>query len=146
MKKQKKEIESEFFFKRGFTLVELLIVIAIIGVLAGVVMINSGSGVEKAKRASALSTMASIMPELVTCQDDGGVAGPVGATNPVCYADDTWTTVLAGHSVQWPEIFTKTGWNYGASIGDLASGNFKYIAQKTGQTEIACFYATGDCN
>src|SRR3989344_2958488 len=81
------------FYKnsKGFTLIELLIVIAIIGILASITLVSLNSARNRANRASALASAASIMPELVTCADDGGFGMDAGApviTGPICCAAD----------------------------------------------------------
>ncbi len=125
--------------KEGFTLIELLIVIAIIGVLAGVVTISSGDNVAKAKRASALTTMASILPELVACQDDGFGINAYNTASRVC--ND------ASHSVLWPDVSAKTGFAIQAAAATNAQiMNYTFTATKTGQTTITCRYATNECS
>jgi prepilin-type N-terminal cleavage/methylation domain-containing protein len=128
--------------KSGFTLIELLIVIAIIGILAGVVLVSTGSGVEKAKKASAVSTASSVLPELVTCQDDGGsITVPSNTTTGggvICSA--------AGHTTPWPSLGT-TGWVYSVTATTNPNiANMTYSVTKNGQTNIVCSFATSECH
>lgn len=140
----------------GFTLVELMVVIAIIGILSGVVLVSSGSGVEKSKRASAITTAASVLPELVTCADDNGyasTAAPIKDEYICCKAAAVTcpTTVAAnkvdGHTAVWADIYTKTGWAYkiGSPVGTLAAGDYMFKLEKTGETDIVCSYAKNSC-
>ena len=145
MKKQKNKIR----FSAGFTLIELLIVIAVIGILAGVVLVNSGSSIEKSKRASALTTVASVLPELVACQDDAGLAKSTVAASGeyVCCTTNACTAALTGHTITWPDVNTKTGWQYaGAPTGALSTSDYVFTLTKTGQTTITCSYASNTCS
>lgn len=92
--------------KKGFTLVELLIVIAIIGILAGVVFVSTGTSVQKAKRAAALATTSSVLQEIVACQDDGFGLNAYNTSNSIC--ND------ASHTEKWPDIST-SGWTITAA-------------------------------
>lgn len=133
----------------GFTLVELLIVISIIGILSGVILVDSGSGVEKSRRASAVTTVTSVLTELATCADDGGEVktGDITVGGNVCCTTNACTAELPGHTIDWPNINTSTGWSYkaGGTSGDLASGDYIFTISKTGQTDVVCDFANSVC-
>jgi prepilin-type N-terminal cleavage/methylation domain-containing protein len=62
-----KKMQKKESFVDGFTLVELLLVMAIIGILAGIIMVGIGTSRKRAKVTSALKVANSVTAELADC-------------------------------------------------------------------------------
>lgn len=86
--------------KKGFTLAELLIVIAIIGVLVGIAIPVLNSQLEKSRKAKDLHTARSIESVLATAVNDGTIelAPPANANQ----ASGVWVIVTRDKD-SWPE-------------------------------------------
>ncbi len=84
-----------FLINKGFTLIEMLLVIAIVGILAGAVYAMIGNS-DDAHIKSALSTAKSIMPYAQECRFDNKDLTSAVPGNPICN----------GSVTNWPEIGT----------------------------------------
>lgn len=139
-------------FRQGFTLIEMLTVIAIIAILSAVVLVSTQSAMTKSRRTSAQTTASTVLPELVTCQDDGGEATngiPVpGPTAYICCTDASCGNHVDGHTATWPEI--RNGWSYDAVSGSVSTGNYIFHLTRddgsgVGDDLITCSMATNSC-
>jgi len=94
--------------KKGFTLIELLVVVAIIAVLAGIVLVSLNSARERTRKASLQSTVASVMPVVAMCINDGGnIIAPTSVTaggGQICSLTDI--------DEAWPGLAHITGVTY----------------------------------
>jgi len=68
MKKRKKNMK----LKKGFGLIEMLVVIAVIGILASIVLVNASNVKEKAKIVQAKATAKQIYNAIVILENDTG--------------------------------------------------------------------------
>jgi prepilin-type N-terminal cleavage/methylation domain-containing protein len=139
---------------KGFTLVELLVVIAIIGILTSIVMVSTQGALDKSKRASALTTASSVLPEIATCSDDGGdISFPASATTggtTICLTPGT-NNPMSGHTVAWPSLSNSGGWTYANTSTKVLDANIPTMqftinkAAGSAYANILCDYPSSTC-
>ncbi len=132
---------------KGFTLVELLIVVIIIGILAGMMMLSTGSATAKAEAAKIVSNMRNMKAAAV-----------------MVYADtNTWPSAIASLDEYIDQKIDETKYTLESegdyikfdvasvedevqnSLGKLASsGVALYTTDKSGDITSADIYVTGD--
>ena len=112
---------------KGFTLVELLIVIIIIGILAGMMMLATGSATDKAEATKIVSNLRNIKAAAIMYYADEGTwpsAGDIDAVSLDKYLDQTpagYSIVGAPGSKQTVQAdggTTEPKWNAGSGIAE----------------------------
>ena len=99
--------------KKAFTLIEILVAIAIVGILAAVVLVSMSSYGKKARASKALASLSSAIPNIISCLGNSGTVKDPSGGNNICSLD------------------SKTSHNYGVWPvvgGDLANYSYDSFA------------------
>lgn len=133
---------TRYLRERGFSLIEMLIVVAIIGVLASVIMPAMNEAREKAKVAATLSELDGIMSAMTLLYNDTGYY-PNGA------ADYCRTTLPSGNEVNLSLATSSltangnglTGWNGPYFTGLIDKWGTPYYLDE----DYQCYASTRGC-
>jgi prepilin-type N-terminal cleavage/methylation domain-containing protein len=126
--------------KKAFTLVELLIVIAIIGILSTAAVINLRAAKEKAQKANILANLIQVQKTALLCVysnnelgcDNGGDCNPSDGNNDYTTEYYPWTTgqvVCHGggaNDLTWP-MFSDVNWSWVRAQSNANNGTFCFI-------------------
>jgi len=99
--------------KKGFTLIEIIVAVAIVGILAAVVMVSMKSYAASARATKVQAMLSSVIPNMQSCwtfvQPNAEVQGPDNYNiRPICSGGSSYGL--------WP-VLTSVGGNYQYSLG-----------------------------
>ena len=115
---------------KAFTIIELLIVIAIIGILASVIISSVGHAKPMAQEAKTIASLRSAQQVAVYCVDSKNNLNTPDVANLICAGQGNWPAPVG------------EGWVYGnfgacSFDGNVSDGTFTYCAND-GVDVISC--------
>jgi prepilin-type N-terminal cleavage/methylation domain-containing protein len=122
----------------GFTLIELMTVMAIIAILATAIIMSLSSHKKRAEGSKALTELSGIMQNIYLCiADDGTINNPTNAGNAICD--------IGAEYGSWPSLSESlSGYVYASS--DFAIQPWYYSATKAADSVVVCCNSTsGRC-
>jgi prepilin-type N-terminal cleavage/methylation domain-containing protein len=123
--------------KKGFTLIEILVAIAIVGILASVVLVSMMSYRAKARSAKMLASLSSAVPSMVSCWGNSGTVASPSSGADIC-------DLSSGYG-KWPSLAGDlSSYSYG---GDVSNKNSWYVSAASGTDDrkICCNSAMNSC-
>jgi len=98
--------------KKGFTLIEILVAIAIVGILAAVVLVSMQSYGAKARLSRAMAQASSVISSLVSCAGNGGTPSFSGQICSLGSGYGDWPTFPSGYSVNSSDWTSASSWYF----------------------------------
>lgn len=134
--------------QKGFTIIELIVVIAIIAVLAGIVLVNVTSYINKGKDAAIKGNLASLLTDAAPIFDTYGTYTN-SAANSVCGTGGPWATSIlpaltAAGSTTTSCANTSDKWCACASLKNVAANQF--CVDSTGYKKETASNTCAQCN
>lgn len=125
--------------KKGFTLIEILIIVAIIGILATAILVSMQQSKKNARINGVKTSLRTVLPAIISCKDGGGTVNvpiPSVVDKDVCNPVSTF-------AAKWPAL--SYGYSYGDGVYNSADCKFKINTGDDDPLEITCDCLTQIC-
>lgn len=127
--------------RKGFTLIEILVIVAIIAILATAIMTFLGESKRKARINSAKTSLQSALPAVILCNDSNGeINRPSGS--------ETGNTEICKWNItpgsKWPKL--PIGYDYISSENYSANCYFKVSVTSGDRSDLICDCIKQSCN
>lgn len=124
---------------KAFTLIEIMVAIAIVGILAAVVLVSMKSYGAKGRSTKALAQLSSAIPSMISCWGNAGTVNAPSSGGDICS--------LAASYGQWPATSGDlSSYSYGSSVSSKSSW---YISLTSGSSDdnkrICCNSTMNSC-
>ena len=127
--------------KKGFTLIERMIVIAIIGIFASVVLVSYNSSLEKSRDATRLGDLKSISLAIQNYwQDSGYKTWPTNLSDVSVYFSGGVPNDPSSHQ---PYLYTPFSLDTGTGKNDFCLGAKMEVISATTTCNMQTYYAQG---
>lgn len=108
----------------AFTLIELMVAIAIIGILAAVVLVSMQGYAKKARASRAMAQASSVIPSLVSCWGNGGTKQD--APGDICSGKSSYG--------QWPVL--SDNYSFSAVTGTSSSSFYFSVISDSSHDDV----------
>jgi prepilin-type N-terminal cleavage/methylation domain-containing protein len=132
--------------KAGFTLMEILVAIAIVAILASVVLVSMAPMRAKARAAKAMAQLSSALPSMISCWGNGKIVkDPVDSGGAICQETGINGADIAGYGY-YPDLSSGDLASYGYGRIDMTKGSWHFGAESsTDDKAICCNMTLNSC-
>ena len=124
----------------GFTLVELLLAMAVISILAGAILVSISSQRQRAHQSKMLSELSGTIQPMLMCRtDNNSIVRPTGGAGGgnICSTGAEYGT--------WPSTSGNNFGNYGSADGNWDDGGWHFYIDD-GARRVCCNSGSGRCH
>jgi len=130
----------------AFTLIEIMVAIAIVGILSAVVLVSMKTYGAKARSSKALAQLSSAMPSMVSCWGNGNDVGAPASGGAICQDSAATPNDIASYGT-WPIAGSGdlTNYSYTSTLTSKSSWLIKLSDSANDKKRVCCNSAMMNC-